>query len=1079
MFRAVLIAGIAGLVPFLQQPASRPSNDAPWNIEDEHGPSKTVQFTTDEATWLHLDVSPDGRTLVFSILGDLYTLPIEGGKARRITGGTAFDVQPKFSRDGRWIAFASDRDGTENIWICDPEGKNLRQITTEKTCIVNGPAWSPDGDYIVGRKRLTDMSSIGTVELWMWHVRGGQGFAITKKDEQPDAAEPVFSNDGRYIYFSARDSRYRYSRNINEGIWQIKRHDRQTGQTVALTAELGGAAAPALSPDGKTLAFTRRVRAKTRIELFDLGTGAMRMLTDAADRDNQEGFCYHGTFPGYNWTPDGRSIVAPSGGKIVRFDVADGSATPIPFQADVEQRVADAVRFQQKAVHDEVRARMIRWPVETPDGKHLLFSALGHIYQMDIPGGTPSRLTTLEEFEYAPALSPDGSKVVFATFGTRAGSLQVVDRNLPGAAPKAITSIPAQYSNPSFSSDGSKIVYIKGSGVTLRGDDPANELWNEIHWIDAAGGDTHYVISVKNRGPSRRAPRPQFNRDATRIYCIDDEPGSKPGEPSKTAFFSVKLDGTDRKVHLRFERADEVCISPDEKWVAFAELNNAWVAAMPYAGAATVEIKADGGAVPVRRLTDEGGDFVQFTPGAGLVAWVSGPSYFRVSLDEAIPIPEPPKPASDGKAEKKDDGKKAKSLPKATEHEIVLKVPRARPTGLVAYVNARIITMHGDEVVENGMIVVQGDRIRTVSKFDPASVPAGAQVVDLKNATVMPGLFDEHAHLHYSTIDVYPTRSWKYLANLAYGVTSTHDPSATTHEVFTQAEMVEAGSLVGPRIYSTGYILYGADGANKSPVQDLDDARRHVRRMKKAGAFTVKSYMQPRRVQRQWVLQAAREEGVMVVPEGGGDQEMDMTFVLDGHTTVEHALPITPIRKDVATLFGRSGTAYTPTLLVAYGGLWGELWYYQHYEVWKNERLLQFVPQENIDRMARIRGVMATDEDWHHIDVSSGAKKILDAGGRVCLGAHGQMQGLGPHWEMWTLVQGGMTPLEAIRASTLAPAQTLGLDGDLGSLEAGKLADFMILAKNPLEKIENSDSVQSVVKNGVLYDPARLAAMLK
>jgi imidazolonepropionase-like amidohydrolase len=340
---------------------------------------------------------------------------------------------------------------------------------------------------------------------------------------------------------------------------------------------------------------------------------------------------------------------------------------------------------------------------------------------------------------------------------------------------------------------------------------------------------------------------------------------------------------------------------------------------------------------------------------------------------------------------------------------------------------------------------------------------------------VIPGLFDEHAHLHYSVLDIYPKRPWKYLANLAFGVTSTHDPSAATHEVFGQSEMVEAGLMTGPRIFSTGFILYGADLPGKAVVKSLDDARHHVRRLEQLGAFTVKSYMQPRREQRQWIIEAAREEKMMVVPEGGGDLETDMTMVLDGHTTIEHALPITPLYKDVVTLLARSGTSYTPTLLVAYGGISGDRWFYQHDEVWKDDRLLMFTPQGVIDRSARVRSIMATDEDWHHVDVAASAKKVLDAGGRVCLGGHGQMQGLGPHWEMRAFVQGGMTPHEALRVATLMPAETLGLDADLGSIEPGKLADFVVLEKNPLESIENSRTVAIVVKNGVAYEPKDLA----
>src|SRR4030095_2334828 len=276
-------------------------------------------------------------------------------------------------------------------------------------------------------------------------------------------------------------------------------------------------------------------------------------------------------------------------------------------------------------------------------------------------------------------------------------------------------------------------------------------------------------------------------------------------------------------------------------------------------------------------------------------------------------------------------------------------------------------------------------RTRALGATGTVRAPAGANVVNLAGKTIVPGFIDEHAHLHRATLDILPQRPRRYLANLAYGLNTAHDPSATNDEVFTQSEMVDAGMVTGPRVFSTGFILYGLDIPGRAILKSLDDARRHVRRLKSLGAFSVRSYMQRRREQRQWVIQAAREEGIMVVPEGGGDLEMDLTMVLDGHTTVEHALPITPLYSDVAQLFGRSHTSYTPTLLVAYGGLWGEKWFYQHNDVWKDARLARYTPQSVIDRVARVRTVMATDEDWNHLATAASAKKVMEAGGRVCL----------------------------------------------------------------------------------------------
>jgi len=1054
----------------------RIASDSPWRVDAPIGPTRTLAFDTDEGTWLHLDVHPDGRRIVFSLLGDLYLLPIEGGDAKRITSGPAYDVQPRFSPDGRSIAFASDRSGIENLWLCDLEGGGARALTREKEGTVSAPAWSPDGEWVVGRKRITDQSSLATVELWIWHAKGGAGVQLTKREEQPDAADPAFAagSDGRFLYFSARDGRYQYGRNVNEGIWQIKRLDRRDGKRIPLSGELGGAAAPTFSRDGKNMAFVRRVRARTRIELMDLASGRTRLLADDVQRDNQEGFAFHGVFPGYAFTPDGKALIASANNKIWRFDTASGARSAIPFRAHVEQTITEALRQPRRAAEGDVRARVLRWASLSPDAKTVAFQAFGQIWTMPARGGAPRRFTDATELEVSPAFSPDGRELVYASWNDREGG-HIFRRALRGGKPVRITSTPGQYANPAFSPDGSKIVFVRGSGATFRDQDPGNELWFEVSWASRSGGATHYVASVENRGNDRRIPRPAFSRDGTRVYFVDDEAAAEPATPPRTVLYSATLAGEDKRAHLRFTRAEEVAVSPDARHVAFNEQHDAFVTALPNATNGPIEVALEEGALPVARLSDEGGEWVAWARGGEAISFVRGPELFVTQLADALPTPEPePDPPASSADEAGDEEEKEEPpLPHSERIAVELRIPRARPSGLVAYTGARIVTMRGDEVIERGTLLVDGPRIRAVGA--DVEIPTNARRVELSGRTLIPGLFDEHAHLHYSTADVHPQRPWKYLANLAYGVTSTHDVSATSHEVFAQSERVEAGLMVGPRIFSTGSVLYGADSPNRTIIKSLADARKTLRRMKAFGAFSVKSYMQPGRNQRQWILQAAREEGMLVVPEGGGDLEMDMTMLLDGHTTIEHALPIAPLGRDVIELFAKSGTAYTPTLLVAYGGLEGDRWFHQHYEVWKDERLARYVPQGILDLVGRIRLMASDPADWHHLAVAASAKDLLRAGALVNLGGHGQMQGLGPHWEMWAFVQGGMTPLEALRVATLNPAKTLGLDADLGSLEVGKLADFAVLAKNPLEKIEHSDSVELVVKNGVAYTPEELA----
>ncbi|MBS1503156.1 MAG: amidohydrolase family protein, partial [Bacteroidetes bacterium] len=401
--------------------------------------------------------------------------------------------------------------------------------------------------------------------------------------------------------------------------------------------------------------------------------------------------------------------------------------------------------------------------------------------------------------------------------------------------------------------------------------------------------------------------------------------------------------------------------------------------------------------------------------------------------------------------------------------DIGLKLKTDVPDGKIAFKNARIITMKGDEVIQNGTIVIDRNKIAAIGKADDVQIPADALVYDATGKTIMPGIVDVHAHLHPSPDGISPQQDWNYYANLAYGVTTAHDPSSNTEMVFSQSEMLKAGVMVGPRVYSTGTILYGADGDFKAVINSLDDARSNIRRLKDVGAFSVKSYNQPRREQRQQIIAAARELQMEVVPEGGSTFFTDMNMILDGHTGIEHNIPVVPVYKDVKALWNASKSGYTPTLIVCYGGQFGENYWYDRTDVWKNEHLLSFTPQYLVDARSRRR---TTSEygDYGHIEVSKYVKQIADGGTKVNLGSHGQLQGLGAHWELWMLAQGGMTPLQAIRCATINGASYLGMEKEIGSLEQGKLADLIVLNDNPLDDIRNSQKIKYVMVNGRLYD---------
>ena len=120
---------------------------------------RKIEFTTDKGTWLSLSLTPDGKTIIFELMGDLYSLPIAGGEAKPVTTGMAYDSQPSVSPDGTKIAFVSDRDGSENLWICNLDGSDPKQLSKTTQDDFESPSWTPDGDYIlVSRKQANTLS---------------------------------------------------------------------------------------------------------------------------------------------------------------------------------------------------------------------------------------------------------------------------------------------------------------------------------------------------------------------------------------------------------------------------------------------------------------------------------------------------------------------------------------------------------------------------------------------------------------------------------------------------------------------------------------------------------------------------------------------------------------------------------------------------------------------------------------------------------------------------------------------------------------------------------------------------------
>jgi imidazolonepropionase-like amidohydrolase/Tol biopolymer transport system component len=1040
--RSILLAATALLAAGAQaQTATAKADETPkWDVSAHHGPGHEVPIDTRTGTWMSLDVSPDGREVAFDLLGDIYVMPITGGEARALTTGNAWDMQPRYSPSGTEIAFTSDRGGGDNIWVMGRDGSNPRAITKESFRLLNQPEWTPDGAFVVARKHFTSSRSLGAGEMWLYHRSGvTDGVQMTKaRTKQKDTNEPAFSPDGRYLYFSddtTPGDTFEYSKDPNGQIYVIQRLDRQTNEVEPYVTGPGGAIRPTPSPDGKTLAFIRRDRYKSTLYLLDIASGRETPLTDTLDRDMQETWAVHGVYPGMSWTPDSKSIVYWGGGTIHRIDVASRAITDIPFHVTGTRWVEDALRFQKDVAPDSFDVKMVRFAHASPDGRRVVYEALGHLWIKDAAGGAPRRLTkATDEFELYPSWSRDGKQIVYVSWNDEnAGRVKVVSAS--GGTGRNVTPEPGHYLEPVFSPDGQTIAYRKSSDGYL-----TTPLWGRDPGL--------YVVSTRGGTPrkvTKDGTLPQFGASNDRLFFVANEKEDKKG------LHSIELSGAKEMTHLIGENAGEFAISPDEQFVAWTERYQAYVMPFTLSGR-TIDVSAKSKAEPQARVSTDAGDWLHWSGNGRSLYWTQGPDLYRRDLAQANAF---------APAEKE---------PAATAKIPLGFVERAaKPTGMLAIIGGRIITMKGDEVIENGTVLIDGNRIAAVGPTAAISYPAGTRTIDASGKTIIPGLIDAHWHGSMATEEVVPQQNWVLYAGLAYGVTTVHDPSNDTSEIFAASELQKAGQIVGPRIFSTGTILYGATTPFTVEIDGLDDARSHLRRLKASGAWSVKSYNQPRREQRQQIIEAARELQMEVVPEGGSLFMHNMTEIADGHTTIEHSLPVANVYDDVLQFWRGSKTAYTPTLIVAYGGSFGENYWYQHTDVWKEPILSRWVPRPILDQRSR-RRTMIPDEENNMISESRLAKQVNDLGVPVSIGAHGQREGLGAHWDIWSFALGGMSPHQALATATVNPAKALGLDKDLGSIEPGKLADLVVLDANPLENIRNSDSVHYTVANGVVYD---------
>ncbi|MBM4187792.1 MAG: amidohydrolase family protein [Gemmatimonadetes bacterium] len=1057
------LLGFGPNAPFL---AAQAPADSAWDVTKPRGATREIDFTTSEGTWTAVDVSPDGNWLVFDLLGHIYRMPIAGGQAVPLTqpSGIAMNIQPRISPDGKRIVFVSDRKGQMNLWVMDADGGNPTPVHLDQKTEYRWPSWRADGEFIVALKLG------GATAVTMMHRRGGTGVELLRAQPGSAPSRPTVSADGRTVYYDLITARGQAwgREDALMGKLQVQGLDLVTGVVRRITAgeatqanadhtSSGGAYGAEPSPDGRYLSFLRKLPGGTlnyrgqrfgprsALWIRDLATGAERLAMDPVEMDmSEESFPTAGSYPPYDWTPDSKAIVIHQGGRIRRLDVATGAVTTIPFTARVHRVISEQAWVKNTVPDGPVDVRFLRWATASPDGRTLAFQAVGRIWVMPLPGGQARRLTSagFDPFEFQPAWSPDGRSIAFTSWHhTDRGALWIVPAE--GGEPRRVTRDAGEFLNPAWTADGRELVLLRGAGATARGQ---SMVWNpffDVVKIPAAGGAETFLAQVDHdpAGVSRQpeVPRPSVTDDGRVFFAVPKSVGGGGVElpEFRLEIVSVRLDGSDRRVAAEVQKAGSAIVSPTGRFVAFTQGNNVYVTPLPAGAGTTVPlINRRGGVLPVTQLSTEGGLLPRWR-NAEIVDFASANRVFSHHTGTG----------------------------RTDTVTVSLSQPRDQPTGTIALTGARIIPLDRRPVINGGTVVVRGGRISCVGRCSTAGVD---RIVNVAGKTIIPGWFDLHAHSHHEHVGMLPSRNFETAVWLGYGVTTIFDPSIFSPDPFVSAELVDAGQMIGPRIYSAGEAITGGDDVATNEINSYDEALREVARRKAWGSPMTKQYNQPSRTQRQWVVEAVRRLGMRTTAEGSNDLYHKVGMVMDGHTGGEHMTVQAPLYGDFLTFMAKARYFYSHTPLVSGYGAWNEEYFWQESPVWLNPKLQKWIPWRQLIPHTR-RFVMRPETDYSKDIVAQSVADLIALGGYTALGSHGQQDGLGPHWEVWMLAKAA-GPLAALEVASMHGATFLGLDGDLGSIAVGKLADLMILNGNPLENVRNTANIQYVMKGGVLYD---------
>jgi len=921
------------------------------------------------------------------------------------------------------------------LWVVPFAGGEAKAIT-DWTFEAVRPTWSPKGDLIA-------FQAYGGGSYHVWVVRP-DGSGLRQVTFGPfDDREPAWTPDGSALVFA--------SDRAEEGSFDIWRVELASGGLTRLTRAPAEEYEPAVSPDGRTVAYVEDGR---------------RILADGRVVAEAQA----GTLEGPVWTPDGRGVAyvalgraadgqpnstlvvagqaasagedvfqlrpaflspdevlyTADGGVKVR-NLRTGAVTRIPFRASL---TLDRPSWTPKARDDSDPAprpvRGLATPRLSPDGRSVVVGALGDLYLIR-QGAAPQRLTDDGFVETDPAFSPDGRAIYYSS--DKEGRPAVYWRELATGAERRLTAGAGAAFGAALSPDGRRLAFLDQD--------------NALQLLDLASGQVRKVAESKGR---ELVGRPSWSPDNRHVAFNDRGQVNTRFREGYNQIRVVDVDsGADRFVSPApyesiADRGDSgPAWSPDGRWMAFVMQSVLWV--LPVAPDGTPM----GAARPV---TQEAADSPSWSGDSSRLLYIHEGTLKSVALD----------------------GGEARAFP------VDLAWSNAIPEGTTVIHAGRLWDGTGARVRRDVDIVIRRDRIAEIRPHRPP--PPGVRYVEAGDRTVLPGLIEMHEHPDDEG-HAYGARWWRM--HLAMGITSANSMGGFLNEEIAAREALASGRLLGPRLFATGELFDGTRMAHPPTRAIVSDAQLdlEIARQQALDTDFLKTYVRLPAIRMARVAAAARAQGVASGSHylwPGIESGQVLTTHLSATSRTGYTPTLSPAGRsygDVSSLYakGRFGLVHTPFVAASLIG--------EAPAMADDLRVRTLFTAEDQAVLRRNAAQPPTPAQRAEI-ARTGALlvSILRGGGTVGLGTDAPLAvpAISLHLGLRSLVQGGFSPSEALLTVTAHAARLLGADKDLGTLEAGKIADLIVVDGDPTRRIEDLFDVEAVMKAGALHTQAEIMA---